>query len=60
MPNLVSLPKGCIYTAKNKRDFIEKIRFAFNEDSNELIQNRFNVAKENQWVDRKTQLIKEF
>ena len=59
MPNLIPLPEGCIYTASNPNEFIEKIWLACEENSNELIQKRLEIAKHNQWSIRKKQVVEE-
>ena len=48
-PNLVTFEKGIIYFADSKESFVNQIRRAYNEDSNEIRENRFEIAKKNTW-----------
>ncbi len=52
MPHYIDMPSGVIYKAKNAEDFVEKIRTAFYEDSEDKIKLRYKIALENSWDNR--------
>jgi glycosyltransferase involved in cell wall biosynthesis len=41
-----------VYTAYDKKEFVEKLRQAFNEDNPDRMQRRLEVARENAWDKR--------
>ena len=52
MPNFIDMPYGVICRAKTAEGFVKKIRQAYEEDSNELINMRLKIAQENTWNKR--------
>lgn len=52
MPNFIEMPYGVIYRAKTAEDFVKKIRRAYKEDNEELINMRLKIAEENTWDKR--------
>lgn len=58
MPNYIRLPKGVLYVAHNKNDFIKKIKIAFKEDNTDLRKQRMKIANTNSWDIRGNKLKK--
>lgn len=52
MPHFLNMPKGIIYKARNAEEFVDKIRDAFFEDSEEYIKLRLRIAADNSWDKR--------
>ncbi|WP_304511573.1 glycosyltransferase [Desulfobacula sp.] len=52
MPNFIDMPIGVLYRAKTAVEFVTKIRQAYEEDNNELINMRLKIAQENTWDKR--------
>jgi len=52
MPHFIDMPSGVVYKAKNAKDFVNKIRLAFYEDSKDKKNLRFKIASENSWNKR--------
>ena len=55
-PNLIKFDYGIIYLADSKESFISQIRKAYNEDSDELREKRFEIAEKNTWEKRGNEL----
>lgn len=49
MPDFIKYERGILYRAANKEEFIEQIRFAYREDSNQLQRARVEIAGHNTW-----------
>jgi glycosyltransferase involved in cell wall biosynthesis len=56
LPYLIELPRGIVYKAKDAPDFVNKIRLAYSEDSNKLIESRMKIAMKNTWDHRGNRL----
>lgn len=56
LPNFIKLDYGIIYLANSKESFVSQIRRAYNEDSEELREKRFNIAEKNTWEKRGNEL----
>lgn len=52
MPNFIKMPYGVIYRAKTAKEFVTKIRRAYEEDNDELVDMRLKIAQENTWDKR--------
>jgi hypothetical protein len=55
-PNLIKFDYGIIYLADSKESFINQIRKAYIEDSDELRKKRFAIAEKNSWEKRGNEL----
>lgn len=53
IPNLLELPEGTLYMAKDRMTFLKKIEQAYEEDCEEYFEKRIEVAKKNTWDIRK-------
>ena len=56
LPHYMKMPPGVIYRASNQREFVEKVRLAYCEDSDDLRKLRSDIAAENTWDKRGEQL----
>lgn len=52
MPNFIDMPYGVIYRARTAEEFVTKIRQAYEEDNNELMDTRLKIAQKNTWDKR--------
>ena len=55
-PNLIKFKHGIIYFADSNKTFVSQIRKAYNEDSDELREKRFEIAEKNTWEKRGNEL----
>ena len=56
MPHFIEMPEGLLYKAKSAKEFVQKIRQAFSEDTLEKVNLRLKIASENSWDKRGEQL----
>jgi hypothetical protein len=57
LPHFMQFPHGVIYFANDEKEFVNKIREAYKEDNNNLIQLRLKIASENTWNIRGNRLF---
>jgi glycosyltransferase involved in cell wall biosynthesis len=49
MPSFLPMPANVVYRARSQEEFVQAIRQAYREDSDELVQWRIRTAKANAW-----------
>lgn len=58
MPHFIDLADKCIYRARDAKEFIECIRRAYDEDCEEYIRRRIEIAEQNSWDSRGNELMR--
>lgn len=58
MSHFIDLPDKCIYRARNAKEFVECVRRAYDEDCEEFMRRRIEIAEQNTWDARGNELVR--